>query len=400
MNNHRFEHAPASDVVKVSGATPVSFVDLCVEHHLTKRAPWWLVGAIFAAVLAVGIFLAASGGPVTPVPITLCGIAVGVVIALYTRSRNQRQREFAAQLAAENAGLPDRELLERFIASAGGFRVSVGILALMRQCVARGHLGRAFRVGPAKDAVAIEPIVVPFEPCPLDEAEDALVDLDAYTRASAAPTSVATERRCDEATKGGSPKSNRPPVYAQDRAIGADSLNTADTAVAPGHHGDDRAAAPSERRALRRIRRNMRLKGVGWAIIALFAINSVIGALVSWRSWTVTWEVLYWPALIVLMLWVPAGGGLIRGKQWFAVPGGLVLRKGHVLARRWHVHVFGGGDSVLCVYRNYREQWAFAVADGVTSATGFGTHRETTLLLRAWLSPLEPPGVERLSDLQ
>ncbi len=40
-----------------------------------------------------------------------------------------------------------------------------------------------------------------------------------------------------------------------------------------------------------------------------------------------------------------------------------------------------------------------AVADKHACETAMGTREEMHFLLRAWLSPLEPPGVEMLSDL-
>lgn len=316
---------------------------------------------VVVPVLALAAVISWSGAPAGPAYFLVTGVSLVALLVLFSLYGKRRQRQFAARFVDQARG-SDRTIVEEFVRSAGGFRIDVGIEALMTKLAGRQRAGSVFRVGPEKDAVAIEPIAVPFEPCPLDEAEDALHELS---------------------------------------TAGADVSGTTATAVA--HHGIDaassRAMTRSDQRAFRRLRRNMRMKGVGWVIVGLFAFNCVIAALESWRRQRVTWQLVYWPALLVVMLWLPAAGGLIRGKQWFAVPGGVVLRKGHALARQWNVHVFDRRRSLLCVYRNFREQWGFAVADSTTAATGFGTNQEMTLLLRAWLSPLEPPPAEQLSDL-
>jgi hypothetical protein len=55
---------------------------------------------------------------------------------------------------------------------------------------------------------------------------------------------------------------------------------------------------------------------------------------------------------------------------------------------------------VLFAVRWYGQSRQVFVTDGVESARKFATRDEVDLLLRAWLSPLPPPPVERLSDLE
>jgi hypothetical protein len=343
--------------------------DIIHEKPLLRRFSWGLMLVIGLPAMLVCAYVASVGGAVQPLPIFAVAVLVGVLISLYGRDAKRRQRRVVERIVADAPGASDVELIEAFIARRAGFRADAGVEALAKRLVAAGRRNVSVRVGPAKDAVAVEPIRVPFEPCLLDEAEDALVDLDAYTRGGDGG--------------GGS----------------ALAANTADKAVAPSDEAHSAVATVSERRALRRFRRNMRVRGVGWLLIGIFAFNTLIAALESWQKGAVQWSLVYWPAFLVVLVYGPTRGGLFRGSQWMAVPGGLVLRKGATLGKQWTVHVFDRRRSVLVVFRNFRQQWAFSVSDGAEAGTGAGTHREVTLLLRAWLSPLEPPGLERLSDL-
>jgi hypothetical protein len=54
----------------------------------------------------------------------------------------------------------------------------------------------------------------------------------------------------------------------------------------------------------------------------------------------------------------------------------------------------------LCVYRYSPKRWWATISDSEVRETIFGTETEMHLLLRAWLSPLDPPPRERLTDLE
>jgi hypothetical protein len=80
------------------------------------------------------------------------------------------------------------------------------------------------------------------------------------------------------------------------------------------------------------------------------------------------------------------------------LPASLLWR---ALSRRsaaYSLHLFERDRSVLCVYQLRPQLWAWAVADGEKHATNVATHDEARLLLRAWLSPLAPPPLARLSE--
>lgn len=101
-------------------------------------------------------------------------------------------------------------------------------------------------------------------------------------------------------------------------------------------------------------------------------------------------------APLVLAFFAPFG----FGRQWFVVPGGLALRRASWLRRGWRLHLFDRRESVAILCRLRRRRWILAMADGRQSASVVGMCEELEFALRAWLSPLDPPPAERLSDLQ
>lgn len=113
----------------------------------------------------------------------------------------------------------------------------------------------------------------------------------------------------------------------------------------------------------------------------------------------------YLPAQLAICLsWVPAlmlwNLLVARPPQWLVVPGGLILRrvpwrggaKLYLLDRRTSLLIVVAGDPLLIPQ--------ITVADEHEVASRRVTSKELEVLLRAWFSPLEPPGVGTLSDLQ
>jgi hypothetical protein len=89
-------------------------------------------------------------------------------------------------------------------------------------------------------------------------------------------------------------------------------------------------------------------------------------------------------------------GGL-RTCDWLIVPGGLIVRESPWHSTRWRLHRVPAGEAILTYWQDLNLLC-------VTSADGlqFGrraTAAEADAAIRAWLSPLEPPPLERLSDL-
>ena len=103
--------------------------------------------------------------------------------------------------------------------------------------------------------------------------------------------------------------------------------------------------------------------------------------------------------LLVGALVLATGGAFTWRRQWLLVPGGVVVRTTGFGWGHWRVRLYSRVRSVLYVGRISAVQWTIAVADGTRVETVRVTGAEATLLLRAWLSPIEPPPPERLTDL-
>lgn len=274
-----------------------------------------------------------------------CAVSLGIHITA------RKARHAVDELLATDDGGELSQLVRAVLRRSGETGYGAGLEEFTRQLAARRRTGIAIRLATASPTCLTEPLTIPFEPCPLDEVETALQEL------------------CGSST-------------------------------APGPHSTVPGAPAPNGRALRRLKRNMRARGVGWFLVAAFVVNTIVAAIEAVANQTVNWRLLYCPAMLAVLLFMPAGGSLFRVKQWYAVPAGVILRKAHVLAPKWKVHLFERRASVICVYPIRTQQGAFAVADANACETGVGTRTEIDFLLRAWLSPLRPPEAERLTDLQ
>ncbi|RMF85618.1 MAG: hypothetical protein D6744_01160 [Planctomycetota bacterium] len=87
--------------------------------------------------------------------------------------------------------------------------------------------------------------------------------------------------------------------------------------------------------------------------------------------------------------------------RWMLVPGGLLLMSPRRGSTKWNLHVFDRRASVLIAYviRGVKGAYTVVVADRDHSASRDITDVELDMLLRAWISPLPPPDVERLAEL-
>lgn len=165
-------------------------------------------------------------------------------------------------------------------------------------------------------------------------------------------------------------------------------LGLADGPTELGRTGPDHADAS----------RKMRTRiytGTIAAVILVFAI---------WLSWATGrwWSIavpaaLGWGTNLLFALNIISFGGLT---QSLAVPGGMVVRESGFLRQSWRLHVYDRRSSVLTAARKADEQWFLCVADATKQLTFTLNRADVDFLLRAWLSPLHPPGVEQLSDLR
>ena len=292
--------------------------------------------AVAAATLLPASALAAK----VAIPLALC---VAVFASLFSvgsmlRARNKRRGQAIACTVARDGAGP---ALAALCQTVRGWAAEHGCISALRTLLYLGHQGLTLRIGKSEEARPVVPLAWPIEPQPLDEAYTSLLDDPA------------------------GPQRTTPGLGASDLA--------------------------------RVIRRNVRRKG-GWWLIAIFVPVWAIQVAQSLSQKRITLPAVLWTAALVAALFV----GPIRGRaaeQWFIVPGGMVRRKASPFQKRWSLHLFERSKSVLCAVRWFGQSWLILVQDGHETARRNATRDEVTLLLRAWLSPLPPPPVERLSDL-
>jgi FtsH-binding integral membrane protein len=233
------------------------------------------------------------------------------------------------------------------------FRASINLKRVVEAMAQQGRAGAVVRIAKPNRAAPIDPLIVPFEPIPLDESVPLFVGLEKHAGA----------------------------------ARGAMCASQADDASAD--EGASRGV----------FRRRILLSG-GWLMIAIFAFNAAIGGWESYRARHVTLNAVMWTVYFVVALVGVGGRGAWRSRQqWLLVPGGLASRRTRFRRRDWELHLFQRESSMLIVKNDRRHIWAAYVADGQTHQMARMTTREAVMLLRAWLSPLPTPPLERLSDL-
>ena len=221
--------------------------------------------------------------------------------------------------------------------------------ALARQ----GRTGAVVRIAKPNRTAPIEPLNVTFEPLPLDES---------------VPLFVGLEQHAGAAWEGG---------YTS--------------------QADDASADEGASRGV--FRRRILLSG-GWLMIAIFAFNAAIGGWESYRARHVTVNSVMWTVYLIVALVGVGGRGAWRSRQqWLLVPGGLASRRARFRRRDWELHLFQRESSVLILRNQWRHFWWVYVADRETVQVAGMTPREAVMLLRAWLSPLPTPPLERLTDL-
>lgn len=332
----QFDHPLGRSAIEISiiVAGLISAVAFLMVVTIVARLP----RSAFAMLVAVGAVL-----------------VVGAMILFHQARRRGVQRVVERILGPTDRGVPDVGATTRAVLPhIRGKQYRHGLEALARGLALRGAGGATLRIA-AAPAGPIEPLVVPFEPQPLDETLSGLM-----------------------------------------RAGGGDDP--------PGPGG---AASPPASRARplagvvpAGLHRNIILKG-GWVLVIIFAVNWALAALDAWRHrrWLHPTFVL-WSLGLAAMIFIPVGARLTSSRQWFLVPGGLLLRSAGWRQRGWTLHVFERSRSVLCLCRSRRNQgWAVSVSDGRESGTTLATPYECEFLLRAWLSPLPPPPLEKLGDL-
>ena len=307
------------------------------------------LGALVVALILAAILGAATGSIIVamlPVVFLIVGCVVKELLwrRAFRQENNRIVREQKEQPLAEFV----RECLgeEGQICGSLQYRVDVSMRALL----ATGRLNNAIRISSKPSEEAVKPFQFIFEPQPLDEADPTFLQLEALEAAD--PTDTLTLR---------------------------DARLTSDPAWL-------------------RLKRKIALRG-GWILTGVVLLPVLIHAWRSYRQGAVNWQFVLWVACLVFTLFGNVGAWSWR-KQWLVVPGGLILRKAGLRDGRWRLFVLRPCDSILALYKRSRQLWILCVArEGLLERTVV-TKREAEFVLRAWLSPLSPPAVEKLTDLQ
>ncbi len=172
------------------------------------------------------------------------------------------------------------------------------------------------------------------------------------------------------------------------------SFNALQDAAEVGNAGG--AALPITGGFAAAMRRNIRLRG-GWPIVAVILSCVALLILIAMMARVSIWVLaicVIWTAIVLL---IPHRKRFLGLHQWFVVPGGLLLRRASWLNSRVELQLFRRHDCALAALLT-RNVSQVAVSDGNKTQTMLVTRSELNIVLRAWLSPLEPPPLTRLSD--
>jgi hypothetical protein len=328
----------------VSGfaAEPGLLTDVVFEDyvgHLKRFIPV-LMGITFALIAVFSATCLSTIAPWgRPAWIALCfapPLAMGLLLIIRWQKRAQAIAREAVAAVAHD-GVAGA--IRGVLDRTHAMSVAAGLHATLSLLAQQGHAGTTLRICKTNEMVVLDPLTYPFEPQPLNEMHSALI-----------------------------------------RQQSAEGEN------APGQ-----AAS-----AARSFARNVALKG-GWLMLVIVGFDWVLALKEAIVQRAITWHLMVFSLLLLMLAFMPARWGT---RQWFVVPGGVVLRKSGWRQRRWHLKLFVRCQSVLCVSHWTRNIWSVTAANARTSFSRNLTRTEAEFLLRAWLSPLPPPPVERLADLQ
>lgn len=316
----------------------------------------WPFIALMAGSVGIAVPLAILRAPTALLSgANIVAIFVGMSVVDWVRRRRIRRRlarfEAAPTAAGDdviaNAAEIVRQYPDGMALGSSGFHPRSGVALDVAGALARiGWIGRSFRLAghPEKLDAVPPPFDAPFEPTPLSQSS---------------------------------------PAFRALRNDDRDALKRwwANVDEQFMMHGGER-----QRKLLKAA------MVVGWVTL-LFMLGKLAIDLASGRRPP---ELSMFAVLlpIVLVGWLIQSW---RQEQWFAVPGGLLIRCSGMFESRWRLELLRREECVL-VY--WRELYTLAVAraDGV----GFSKLRvrsdEAEVALRAWQSPVPPPPIEQFTD--
>lgn len=300
--------------------------------------------AIIALPVGWGVLALVRAGSIAWPTLALGIVAAVVGVLLYVSVVMTAHQMRAERVLRECAGQGDGVLMGRLVQRGSPISVCEVLVKHERWGVT-GRLARE------RNFTAIEPFCVPFEPQLVGEGE--------------------------------------PPAGLREAAATADGASR-------GSGADDSAGPRSGRRGvLGRMKTAYRPVAV--------VLSWMPAALMLWVYWQTGSG--WWLAIAIILVGVETfrllgPGALGASRQCLAVPGGVVVRESGFLRQGWRVHVHDRRSSVLVAARKSDAVWFVQVADAAKKSSFLLKPGDVEFLLRAWLSPLRPPGVERLSDLR
>lgn len=345
-----------SELMTKDSETPAALPGL-LTHRIDKR-PAFRGGRVAAAaglglMVALGLILLAASFPAAGwgiLSIVIIVVLVGIV-GVWIDRRIRVSIVLRSVVGRSDGDL--REIVEEFV-ELGGLEDDCPPMAkLPAALVSVGLLGQTVYVGWDVALESIEPLTNAFEPRLLNEADEAFDEL--------------AEAATSEGSTFDGPDADSPTSY-------------------------------SDRLALRRIRRNVKIRG-GWVPVAASAVLLISAGVESLERGSIIW---YFPVMLfgfLFSLFGVATTGAFSKEQWLIVPGGLLLRKAANRGKKVSLHLFDRRQCAMCVQQQHAGRWNVSVADADASETTTITDRERRLLLRAWLSPVAPPPLEQLVDL-
>lgn len=352
---HETDGCPACGTrVSNSGPRPGEFKLINVEWAPPPepRRRFWLIFAavivgtpvVLAAILIL-VPLALQAGPTEWAIVIALGVAmIGLIIWRRRRAIVRATNKLREALAI--SGDDPAKAIEAALATARP-PYFVTLSNLGGYLVGTGHVGVCVRIARQESLTDLKTIAVPFEAIPFDEFDE----------------------RFDQVTAAG-----RPPRAEQL----LEKLLTRDE-------------RPESKRTYRWWIARRR-----WVAV-LFGVTGIVA--VTRMAWDQ--RVSFWSAYFVLIaIWIGFAflrDASIRGQRLFFIPGGVM--------RRWprkgkcEVDVFSRRNSVLALLQTDRDSFAWTVVDQSGRWCGYmATKTEAEMLVRTWLSPIEPPTPDRLSD--
>lgn len=148
----------------------------------------------------------------------------------------------------------------------------------------------------------------------------------------------------------------------------------------------------------RRLKRIVKIPG-SKIVMAALMMQLMVGGLTF-----IAFGVLDWHFLLSVLLILFLGFAFFRMNDvphtsWWLVPGGLIRRMPRKRSASSEVHLFHHDSSVLLFRPHSKRLWTMIVSDAATFGTVLVSELEMDMALRAWLSPIPPPTVEKLVDL-